>query len=327
MPYPMAFCSDGTKAAVGLSDGAVRLWDFSDGHKDLVFGQNISVFGAVVALTFTAQCKAVTAAYFDGYVRIWPVDSPTKFKESHLGTFGVMSPVFSPDGRSIAVTFGNDIINIFTLDEIKVLSEHPSPADRKGEPHVPYLTHEDWQKQLRDDMLLANQENKTPLTLKLKNAVRSITFSPDGSILMIGGDEDTVYLWSLDGRKEVSPFKGKRPALKATLSKDKRRIAISTGNGAHVFRTDRTDEPPIFLPGINRLPVIAFTPDGTRILTLDDDSVNIWRVEWSTLMKHLSQKVTTCLSRQQRAQFIRESWFVTIYNLYSSLYRLDKCSS
>jgi WD40 repeat protein len=39
-------------------------------------------------------------------------------------------------------------------------------------------------------------------------AVRSIAFSPDGNLIMSGGEDGTVRVWTLDGKPAAEPFRG-----------------------------------------------------------------------------------------------------------------------
>jgi WD40 repeat protein len=113
--------------------------------------------------------------------------------------------------------------------------------------------------------------------------VTCIAFSPDGERVAFGGADRKLRVWDAQNRTlRLSAPTENGEVLSVSFSPDGARVLAGILGGVVQIRDAATGAaagtlvghaPLLGLPGVRQ---IAFTPDGTRILTAGDDSVRIW---------------------------------------------------
>jgi WD40 repeat protein len=125
------------------------------------------------------------------------------------------------------------------------------------------------------------------------NAPAALAFSPDGSLLAVGGETGTVQLWNITTRTlqaTLTVFQpGQATVLAVAFSPDGKLLAAtggflsqmspSTVNSISVFDLV-TNNKLIELNGhTNIVSSLAFSPDGTLILSAGDTTLRAWGVQ------------------------------------------------
>jgi WD40 repeat protein len=118
------------------------------------------------------------------------------------------------------------------------------------------------------------------MTLKGHSSrVNSVAFSPDGTRILTGSDDDTAKLWDPSTGRELITLKGHSEGVaSAAFSLDGTRILTGGFDGTAKLWDPSTGREPITLKGHSE-PVnsVAFSPDGTRILTGGfDGTAKLW---------------------------------------------------
>lgn len=106
--------------------------------------------------------------------------------------------------------------------------------------------------------------------LESRAAVNSIEFSPDGSRLLTASMDGDVSEWDLEGRQIRALIEDQPKAWSATYAPDGDAIAAGFFGGTlriwHERARERVADPVVVsLEGCNRVPSVAFSPDGARI--------------------------------------------------------------
>jgi WD40 repeat protein len=122
------------------------------------------------------------------------------------------------------------------------------------------------------------------------DCVTSVSFSPDGKTIASASDDNTIKLWSLDG-KELNTFHGHSGTVwSVNFSPDGQTIAsASEDNTVKLWSLDGT-ELHTFYGHSSMVWSVSFSPDGQMIAsTSEDNTVKLWSLdgrEMSTFQGH-----------------------------------------
>jgi WD40 repeat protein/DNA-binding SARP family transcriptional activator len=281
--FDVAFSPDGSRLASSSLDTTARVWD-------LVTGSSVTLAGhlwAVQQAAFNPDGSQIATAAWDSTARIWDVQSGTErvicYARSPLNAVA-----FSPDGRRIA-TGGSDgtarLWDAATCRELLTLPGHDAGisgvAFTPGGDHLLTVGFDDttrlWDISVggaRDWLTLPGAERITA----------RVAFAPDGRYLAAPAQPTGVSIWDVATGEQVTMLTG-HPAKLASVafSPDGRRLAATSDlttspsiwdveSGELLFRLVGHPE--------NAVRTVAFTPDGSRLITGGYDAT--WRV-WDSV--------------------------------------------
>ena len=208
----IAYSKDGSRLLSSSYDKTARLWDVAAGKEVRKFaGHTWWVWSAA----FSADERRVVTAGQDGTAIVWDVGSD-KRSPAFTGHRGpVFSAAFSPDGKQV-VTAGYDRhVLAWSPDDVKPF-DYKSLAEGSVVPPTNYRAFDGH-----------------------TDAVRSVGFSSDGSLLLSSSQDNTVRVWDFETAQALKTFRG---------------------HGG-------------------RVQAVAFLPDGKRILSAaHDHTVREWSI-------------------------------------------------
>jgi WD40 repeat protein len=265
----VAFSADGSMLATTGDDGALRLWDPTTGDllRTFEFGQNdhrtergrhVSGRPEVVEVwgpSFSADGTSVAASWLnEGVVRVF--DLVSRETRSEIRATGVHNTSLRPDGEQIVV--GNIWTDVVTVAD----------AD-SGEAIFTIGTGQGW--------------------------VEDVEYSPDGQWIATTGDA-TARIWRADtGGQRFSMAFHSLPVEGLDWSPDGSRLATVSGDGtariAEITDDGVRERLTLSADTVGGLWGVAFSPDGSRILTGDHGigGVKVWDVtatggaEWGSV--------------------------------------------
>ena len=153
----LALSPDGATLLTTEHDGTVGLWRLDDPAAGDRPVPHLGHNGPVLAVAFSAAGDLFASAGADGHVILW--ETATGRKRTRLGSVSgrPLDLAFSPDGNHIAVASSNHTV---------VVGYVPAGEDALGEPLVGH-----------------------------RDAVRSVTFTPDGALIVAAGADGSVRAW------------------------------------------------------------------------------------------------------------------------------------
>jgi len=307
--YSITYSPDGKTVLTASADKTAKRWDVKTGkllnsyedHPDMVEAAGYSPDG-----------KFIYTACEDDSVRVW---------QSHTGellfSFYGIYPVFSHDGKSIAVTNSDKNILILDVQNGKLL------RTLKG--------HKDWVRSIRfsyDNMeiITASDDNTAKIwnsqTGKLIFSLKGHTnrvllgeFSPDGKTIITGSEDNTAKIWDAQTGKLLNTLSDAvNKVVIASFSRDGSKILTATG--------DKTLK--IWERNGNLLSTLAghkyaienasFSPDGKNIISADWAYTNIWDSNEGRILKTLqgshaaySPDGSTFINQQSETMNVRDA--------------------
>jgi WD40 repeat protein len=117
------------------------------------------------------------------------------------------------------------------------------------------------------------------------NQVSSVAFSPDGKMIASGSLDNTIKLWSLDGKNQKTLNANKATVFSVAFSPDGKTIASgSLDNTVKLWSVDGKVQK--ILPGHKALVTsVAFSRDGKMIASASgDNTVKLWSVDGKLLL-------------------------------------------
>ncbi|PZO43364.1 MAG: hypothetical protein DCF19_05305 [Pseudanabaena frigida] len=274
----VAFSSKGNLLASGSDDCTVRIWDIEtgeclrvfEGHEDIIWSIAFSHNGKVLASgsedkttrlwsvetgicvkTFTGHTHTVFAVSFshdgstlatgsgDRTIRLWDLKTAQCIKTLTGHNHWVRSVAFHPERLILASSSGDEMVKLWEIDTGFCMRTFQGHTGRS------------WSAQ-SDNQTSGNISNEHLLNLwevtsgqqfrilqGYTNAVRSVAFNLEQTILVSGGDDSIIRLWDIQSGKCIRAL---------------------NGHAGHVWQ-------------------VAFSPSGTLIASCAEDcTIKLWDV-------------------------------------------------
>ncbi|MFF3376329.1 hypothetical protein ACFYXF_25670 [Streptomyces sp. NPDC002680] len=292
--------------AVGGGDGAMRIFDVSDGGHPVALSDWVQASkGAVHTLRFSPDGRTLaTASSFQatgttsGRVELWSVADPRHPRR--LSTVLVTerqstSTVdFSPDGTTLAVgggtADGSERTHLLRLWDVSDAA-HPAALGGDLGGHVSIVNQVAFSP-VGSVMVSAGSDSKVYVwdvskprrprivnTLFLNSVATSVAFSPDGRVLATGENSGSIFLWNLGTARLAKvlgpPLQG-HTSVVSSLAFDTDGRTLASGSADGGVRLWRLPATLAVTEAGNGVAALAPTDDGRLLAVASGADVTLW---------------------------------------------------
>ncbi|MCB8760057.1 serine/threonine-protein kinase [Planktothrix agardhii] len=181
------FSPDGKILVAGIGDNTIKLFDVTTGKQLANFTGHLA---PVTSVAFSPDGNTLASGSEDRNVKLWEV-STGKLQANLTGSKNVKSIAFSPDGNTLASGGSGSTIQIWDVATGKILASlqtnQPQVLSLAFSPDGTTLASTDYGEGYLSTIQLWNLATQKPIAQFEGRSFLSISFSPDGKLLSVGG--------------------------------------------------------------------------------------------------------------------------------------------
>jgi len=303
-----AFSFDGKLIVSGSKDETVKLWNAMtceelarlEGHYD-----------PVNSCSFSPDGKTIVSAGDDGTIIFWDTRTKKEQQKIEISHRPVNCCEFSPDGSIVVAASDDGMLTLLDAGSFEELSftsvtkslsccafspngEDIVTGGYSGIPEIFYRVEEE------------ELEPEVPFEYKIDKDIHSeeitaCAFSPDGSVVVTGGEDNYLILWDAVGSEFLAKLAGHSSKITSCVfSSDGKLLASSSCDGTvKIWDVENAQNEPAYEDVFSdSVSCCAFSPDGSKVIAGSlDRSLIVYDVpngNFISEIKGLDVPVTSC---------------------------------
>jgi len=297
--HAVAFTPDGRQLATGSSDGTVRLHDVATQQRTMTFTGHEE---AVLSVDISPDGRWLLTSSYDNTARLWNLETGDPLRVLRGHNWWVWQARFSPDGRRVVTASQDGKAVVWQVEtsghQVRVTKltefvEHDGPvyaaAFAPDGGRIASAGHDGsvriWSPlQIEPISVQARLQGKPdPANPQRRLSghtapVRSVSFSPDGSLLVSGSQDNTVRVWDFRSGKLLKAMRGHGEQVRSCrFAPGGDRVAsASHDQQVKIWDLDGYQEVRVLRGRVLRghrdaVLAVGYSPDGKQIVTASRD--------------------------------------------------------
>ncbi len=293
--WNVAFSPNGTQLATTGGDGTINVWELDLGKDDIApLFTLVGHTGRGVGITYSSDGKTLATASDDGTVRLWNVDASPEVLTLRGHSNSVGGVLYKKKGEQLITVSDDGVIKFWDAHSGKELKS----SDARTLP-VRGISID------REGNRLATSSNDGKIIIweisgDILKPIQSfegntigvgVALSPDGAMVAIALDDNTVKLWDIKSGESLNTFKGHEEFVYGlAFSPDGTRLATASDDKTiRLWDVNSVNQYQDFLGHKAPIRGIAFDPEGKLLVSVSvDGSGKIWDIEKRIELKSLS---------------------------------------
>ena len=313
--HAVAFDTTGRRLATGSSDHTVHIYEVDSGE---LLQTLVGHADAVVSVRFSADGEWLLTAGFDNTARIWDLASGELVQTLTGHSWWVWAAEFSPDDRRLVTVSQDGKAIVWQRDEnddyqpLTEFAKHSGPIyAAQFSPDGTSIATAGYDRRV----LLWNPDEVQPVDIarRLDNEadppapfrelaqhegpVRTLAFSPDGSQLLSGGQDNVLRLWDLATNEQRAVLRGHASHVRDCVFSPDGKLLLSAGRDQQIklWQPSAYGESLVLGSGENAKQIDAvlaarYSRDGKYIVTANRDrTATLWDAQRQTQLQFFAE--------------------------------------
>ena len=279
---PVMFNAVGVgKSTISLMDGNYQTWGVPTGIRLCLGKGGVGEMENAIAFSPDGQYLAVSSN-----IGIWLYDAIT-YQELTLlpNSVKISTLAFSPDGKTLVSGAGGDMsgVNDWKINLWDVVTREKIAAFGKGTGPVAFspdgkiIASRDWRTVYLWDIITGQKLAE----FGCDNA-KSISFSPDGTLLASGGEDNVVKIWNVATGQNLHILTHKSKVNSVAFSPDGKTLASGSYDTTIKLWDVATGKEIIKIQKQWPIGDVAFSPDGKTLAWSSARKITVWDIATQT---------------------------------------------
>jgi WD40 repeat protein/class 3 adenylate cyclase len=276
--YSAVFSPDSSHIATSGQDNTAKIWDAATGSQLLTLsghGDGIisGFFSGVMSVAYSPDGTQLATGGADGNVILWDANTGSQLKQFSNNGIGITNVVFTPDGKHLLIT-----------------TDQPPAATAAGEDATTQL----WDLTTGKQVFVASQPVR----------IWGLDINNDGTRFATAGFSGIVRIRDANTGQTLFELSGLTSTVSGVaFSPNDSLLATSNREGIRLWDANTGKELLFFSDEVGG-PGLAFSADGTQLLTTQNNRVHILLVKIDDLIELAKSRLTRSLTGEECQQYL-----------------------
>ncbi|MDX2255776.1 MAG: NB-ARC domain-containing protein [Pseudanabaenaceae cyanobacterium bins.39] len=203
--WSIAFNHQGNLLASGSEDCSSKLWEVETGECiETLVGHSHTVF----AVSFSFDDSSLATGSGDRTIRLWNLESKECYKTLTGHNHWVRSVAFHPNSLILASSSGDEMVKLWEVESGLCMRTFQGHKGRAWSDLGDMQTTGDISNEHLLNLWQVTSGQQFRILQGYTNAVRSVSFNPEQTLIASAGDDSIIRLWDIQSGQCIRPLQG-----------------------------------------------------------------------------------------------------------------------